>query len=113
MYNDGPGYFRVNNLQFAGGNATAAAVGITGPVMATAEFHFNNGGVRPIQVANNLTLNNGTVVDTTTDSPTIGLTVPSRRSRLNLGVGRGTDSHGRRAAKLGIDRRRFRHQSNS
>ena len=82
MYNDGPGYFRVNNLQFAGGNATAAAVGITGPVMATAEFHFNNGGVRPIQVANNLTLNNGTVVDTTTDPN--GVTVASRRSRLNL-----------------------------
>jgi PEP-CTERM motif len=82
MYNDGPGYFRVNNLTFAGGNATAAGVGITGPVMATAEFHFNNGGVRPIQVANNLTLNNGTVVDTSTDPN--GVTVASRRSRLNL-----------------------------
>ena len=82
MYNDGPGYFRVNNLQFAGGNATATGVGITGPVMATAEFHFNNGGVRPIQVANNLTLNNGTVVDTSTDPN--GVTVASRRSRLNL-----------------------------
>ena len=84
MYNDGPGYFRVNNLQFAGGNASTNAVGFTGPVMATAEFHFNNGGVRSIQVANNLTLNNGTVLDTTPDSPTNGLTVPSRRARLNL-----------------------------
>jgi hypothetical protein len=42
------------------------------------EFHYENGGVRPIQVGRNLSINNG--IDTSGTTPTMG----TRSSRLDL-----------------------------
>ncbi len=46
--------------------------------VAIFEFHYENGGVRPIQVGHNLAINNG--IDTSGATPTMG----TRSSRLDL-----------------------------
>ncbi|MAT69825.1 MAG: hypothetical protein CMJ58_09905 [Planctomycetaceae bacterium] len=73
MHNpDGGGFVRTFDFTIASTDDGADGVN-TG--VGTVEFHFENGGTRPIQVQNNLTLNNGA------DDDTEGSV---RSSRLNL-----------------------------
>ncbi len=79
------GYFRAFNLVFnsyAGfGDGVANSFdpnGVTKGV-SIAEFHYENGGVRPIQVTSTLTINNGLV-----DAPGPAATQGVRSARLNL-----------------------------
>lgn len=66
-----PGHVRTFDFTLAadGNNGDGVTTGV-----ATVEFHFENGGVRPIQVDRNLTINNGL------DSDGVG----TRSSRLEL-----------------------------
>jgi hypothetical protein len=65
---DSPGFIRASAMEIASfsGSNTAPATrnpdGINRGV-GIVEFHYENGGVRPIQVAGNLSINNGLVAD--------------------------------------------------
>jgi hypothetical protein len=64
---DSPGFFRASEFQFAafpGSNTTPAGRNPDGVNrgVGIAEFHYENGGVRPVQVAGNLSINNGLAV---------------------------------------------------
>ena len=79
------GYVRTFNLVFnsyAGfGDGVANSFdpnGVTKGV-AIAEFHYENGGVRPVQVTQTLTINNGLV-----DAPGPTATQGTRSARLGL-----------------------------
>jgi hypothetical protein len=71
-----PGYVRTLNFHMAAhaGVAGSPAVSPNGSTIgvAIAEFHFENGGTRPVQVTRNLIINNGSV------------TTGTRSSRLDL-----------------------------
>jgi len=78
------GHIRTYDLTSAAYSGVADGVtnsydpdGITKGV-AIFEFHFENGGVRPVQVGHNLAINNG--IDTSGATPTMG----TRSSRLDL-----------------------------
>src|SRR5262249_36524624 len=79
------GYFRAFNLIFNNYSGFADGVansydpnGVT-KGMSIAEFHYENGGVRPIQVTQTLTINNGLA-----DAPGPTATQGVRSARLNL-----------------------------
>jgi hypothetical protein len=79
-----PGYVRVFEFNVAAhaGNATVGPDGVTTGV-GLVEFRYDNGGTRPIQVSNNLVINNG-MVSTGTRSARLDLQLDSP---VTLGAG--------------------------